>query len=445
MLFAMKALLAAALALTVLVSSTVASRAAASGRPGELVSGLGILELEIGYTTLASQYYRPVSGRTILDGAWTGIVSYLIRRGIASPQIPYPGADRDHPEDEIVLDVLTAAHRYEGRIDAGELIDATLAGELASVHDPYTVLFKPAAYRRFVAFLDGSQFGGIGIEVAIESSTLRVSSVFPGNPADKAGVQQDDLITAIDGHPVAGVGDDRLSAMLRGKPGSVVRLSIRRNGTELPQPIAIVRAKIVPPDAIARMLAGGVGYVQLRTFGAQSGDQIAAALQRLRSQGAHAFVLDLRGNGGGYRDSAVDVASHFIKSGPVVVVESRGGQRTAFPRRDVAYIGAPLTVLVDRDTASASEIVTGAIQDDGTGTIVGERTFGKALVQEAFPLPDGYAMKVTTARYFTPKGRNINGVGILPDVVVAQPKNARVGQPGNDPQLDRALALLLSP
>lgn len=439
----MRTLAAGLLALTLLFPSATAAKRAAAGRSTSLVSGLGIVELEIGYTTLATQYYRPVSGQTILDGAWTGIVAYLVKCGVTSPKIPFPKLKTRHPEDDIVLDVLTAAQLYGTRIDAGELIDAALAGELAAVHDPYTLLFRPAAYRKFVAFLDGSQFGGIGIEATIEPpATLLVSSVFPGDPAEKAGVLEGDVITAIDGHSALGLTDDQLGSLLRGKPGTTVRLSLRRNGVDLAQPIAIVRARIVPPEVIARMLPDRVGYLQLRTFGEQSGDQIARALDRLRAQGAQAYMLDLRGNGGGYRDAAIDVASHFIKSGPVVVVRSRGGARTTYPARKVPFVANPLVVLVDHDTASASEIVAGAIEDDRTGTLVGERTFGKALVQEVFPLPDAFAMKVTTARYFTPSGRDINGVGILPDIVLAEPKDARIGQPGADPQLDRGLAVL---
>jgi carboxyl-terminal processing protease len=190
------------------------------------------------------------------------------------------------------------------------------------------------------------------------------------------------------------------------------------------------------------MLADGIGYVRLRSFGAQSAAQLGAVLARLAAATPHAYVLDLRANGGGYRDAAVAVASHFVR-GLVVTTRERGAppQRfTADPK--TPRIAAPLAVLVDGDTASAAEIVAGAIQDDRAGTLVGARTFGKGLVQETFALPDGGAIKLTTAVYRTPAGRDIEGAGVTPDVPVAEPPGSHPGEPGHDPQLDRALALL---
>jgi carboxyl-terminal processing protease len=190
------------------------------------------------------------------------------------------------------------------------------------------------------------------------------------------------------------------------------------------------------------MLPGDVGYIRLTSFGAQVGNELDAVLARLKARGARAYVLDLRDNGGGYRDGAIQVASHFVANGPIVSTQERNGPPTIYNASKIATIGAPLAVLVNGDTASASEIVAGAIQDARAGTIVGVRTFGKGLVQEAFPLPDGAGMKLTVARYFTPSGRNIEGTGITPDVVLAQPNDSRTGQPGSDPQLDRALQFL---
>ena len=232
-----------------------------------------------------------------------------------------------------------------------------------------------------------------------------------------------------------------LSDRLRGKVGTVVRLGIVRNGAPLSDPLALTRAQIAPPDVRAHAI-GTVGYVRLSSFGADAETQLASALKKLAAQGVRAYVLDLRDNGGGYRDAAVDVASHFIARGPIATIVERSGARTVYDAKNIAKTNAPLVVLVNANTASASEIVAGALQDDRAGTIVGERTFGKGVVQELYPLPDGTAMKITTARYYTPGGHDIDHVGIEPDIVIAQPQDARFGQPGNDPQLDRALTLL---
>ncbi len=220
-----------------------------------------------------------------------------------------------------------------------------------------------------------------------------------------------------------------------------MRITVSRNGAAL-DPIALVRRAIVPPDVTGRVLEGGIGYVRLRSFGAQSAKQLDAVLARLRAGNAHAFVLDLRANGGGYRDDAIAVASHFVH-GTIVTTQERGSAPAVFAAKSTTpLLGAPLAVLVDGNTASAAEIVAAAVQDAHAGTVIGAKTFGKGLVQETFPLPDGGAIKLTTAQYRTPAGRDIDRVGITPDVVVAQSADAHPGEAGSDPQLDRALALL---
>jgi carboxyl-terminal processing protease len=180
----------------------------------------------------------------------------------------------------------------------------------------------------------------------------------------------------------------------------------------------------------------------LRAFGPNAGPQVRAALERLRARGARAIVFDLRGNGGGYETSAVHVASAFVAHGTIVVTQTNHGHRVVTPADGLAPSPLPLAVLVDHDSASASELVTGAIADHHLGIVVGTRTFGKGLVQTMFPLPDGSALKVTTARYFTPDGRDIDRIGIEPNVVVDEPAGAVRGVPGNDPQLDAALHVL---
>ena len=407
------------------------------------LSNLDVISLEIAYTTVMARYYKPVDAAALLAGARNGLVSYLRERGISSPAIPAatPHADRWRAESEIDRDVALAIARYGSRIRTEDLVARTISGELGALRDPYTIFFNPAAYKQFVGFLDGRKTGGIGAELDVDPQThaVRVVDVFPGSPAARAGLQPGDVLTAIDGKTPATGTPDGLGTQLRGAPGSVVRVSYARDGSQQP-PLALVRAAIVAPDVLARPL-GDVGYIRIRSFGAQAAQQFDAALTMLRQAHVRAYVLDLRADGGGYRDAAVAVASHVV-DGTIVTTRERGAPPQVFRAKSAPKLDAPLAVLVNGDTASASEIVAGAVQDAHAGTLVGTKTFGKGLVQEVFPMPGGAAIKVTTASYVTPGGRDIEGSGILPDVVVAEPADAHLGQPGRDAQLDRALDVL---
>jgi carboxyl-terminal processing protease len=231
------------------------------------------------------------------------------------------------------------------------------------------------------------------------------------------------------------------SAKLRGKEGTSVSLTLSREGAAQ-SPIAITRAKIHELSVYENMFPGKIGYVELTVFGRDTGAELNAALTRLQQQGARAIVMDLRDNGGGYLDAAVAVSSKFISSGPIVSVESRASNITTLDADDTAIDPLPLVVLVNQYTASASEITSGAIQDSGVGTIMGTKTFGKGVVQTIFPLSDGSAVKITTARYLTPHNRDINHLGISPDVAITENKHPQFGTPAKDDQLQHALQYL---
>jgi carboxyl-terminal processing protease len=430
------------LAFAALLSFLRLPGSAAASAPASL-SALDVIALEIGFTTIMARYYKPVDPALLLSGAHSGIVGYLRRRGVAKPAIPLasPHSDRFGAENAIARDVALAIARYPSRVRTPDLVNATLAGELAVLHDPYSVLFAPVAYKQFVGFLDGKPQAGIGAELDVDPQTrsVRVVDVFDGSPAAAADLAPGDTIVAIDGKP-PGATPALVGTALRGAPGTTVRLETTRDGAPRP-PLTLTRRTIVAPDATGRLLTGGIGYVRLRSFGAQSARELDAVLSGLRSKAARAYVLDLRANGGGYRDDAIAVASHFVRGTVVTIAERTGNPAIFTAKTSTPLIEAPLAVLVDGNTASAAEIVAGAIQDDHAGTLVGTKTFGKGVVQETFPLPDGGAIKLTTARYRTPGGRDIEGTGITPDLVVPEPADAHPGEPGADPQLDRALAL----
>jgi carboxyl-terminal processing protease len=397
-------------------------------------------EIATSYHYLTSEFYKHVDAQSVLDGAHTGLQAELKKRHVTAKLPSYHASNDDANVHDIDLEVEQAQRAAHAKISQTDLTYAAISGMLDSVHDRYTVFLDPKEYAELNTGLDGADFGGTGIVIQEDDSSkfIAVSDVVPDGPADKAGVQQDDLIIAIDGQSTKDWTTDRASAHLRGKEGTKVSITLQRDGKAL-APITLTRAKIHQLSVFDKMLPGNIGYVALTVFGKDTSSELSSALDRLQKKGAHAVILDLRNNGGGYLNAAVGVSSLFISAGPIVSVESRGSNITTLEANDTAIPPVPLAVLVNQFTASASEITSGAIQDSGVGTLIGEKTFGKGVVQTIYPLPDGSAVKITTARYLTPHNRDINHLGIEPDIVVTEPRTARFGDPKSDPQLRRAM------
>jgi carboxyl-terminal processing protease len=414
---------------------------AASAATAVTISPAQANEISTSYHDLTGQFYKKVSDQQVLDGARAGVV-YILGKHHVTAKLPTFHAGADDANVRFIEFTVQDAERAAGkRISATDLTYSAISGMLNSVHDRYTVFLDPKDYSELNSGLDGSDFGGTGIVIQEDDTShyIAVSNVVPDGPADKLGVEQDDLITAIDGQSTKGWPIDRASAHLRGKEGTKVSITVQRSGKTL-APITITRAKIHQMSVFDKMLPNNIGYVALTVFGRDTATELTAALDRLQKKGARAYILDLRNNGGGYLDAAVGVSSKFISSGPIVSVESRGSNITTLEANDTAIAPpVPLAVLVNQFTASASEITSGAIQDSGVGTLVGTKTFGKGVVQTIYPLPDGSAVKITTARYLTPHNRDINHLGIDPDIVIAEPRSARFGDPKTDPQLRRAM------
>jgi carboxyl-terminal processing protease len=421
-------------------------------------------ELITSYAHLTTEYYKKVDKQAVFDGVRNNILTMLRADGVANPTLPALHATDDDVSNARELEravsgaIATYAVKAGGKdgakVGATNITYAAISGALGSVKDKYTVFLSPKEYRDINDSLDGTQFGGVGLTYDIDDKTkdIHVSNVIPDGPAEKAGVLGEDLITQINGQPVpeliAGKSPDAQSktiqGLLRGEPGTKVTLTLDRAGQT--QSITITRATIHSPSVLTKLLPNGIGWVQLSVFGADTGHELDTALRRLDAQGAKAFILDLRGNGGGYLNAAVDVSSKFIPTGPIVTVESRAGTDTEYDAENTAIAPRPLAVLVNHYSASASEITAGAIQDSGVGEIIGTRTYGKGVVQSIFPLGDGSAVKITTARYLTPHGRDINSIGIEPEIVSDLPKDARIkaGDPTTDVQLGAAITYLES-
>lgn len=459
----MKRLLPAALALLLTAApATVPAATPQAATPA--LSAQQANELITSYAHLTTEYYKKVDKQAVFDGVRNNIVAYLRANGVMNAKLPALRASDDDVTNARELEhavngaVATYAAKAGGKngTKAGttNINYAAISGALGAVKDKYTVFLSPKEYAEINESLDGTQFGGVGLTYDIDDKTksIHVQNVIPDGPAEKAGVLNEDLITQINGQSVpdlvtgkaADVQTKVIQGLLRGEPGTKVTLTVSRSGQ--PQSFTVTRATIHSPSVLARLLPSGIGWVQLSVFGADTGKELDAALRRLDTQGAKAFILDLRSNGGGYLNAAVDVSSKFISTGPIVTVQSRAGTDTEYDAENTAIAPRPLAVLVNHYTASASEITAGAIQDSGVGEIIGTRTYGKGVVQSIFPLGDGSAVKITTARYLTPHGRDINSVGIQPEILSDLPKDARVkaGDPTTDIQLGAAITYLQS-
>jgi carboxyl-terminal processing protease len=286
---------------------------------------------------------------------------------------------------------------------------------LKKADDPYALFYSPRGYESFQELTTG-RFSGIGVWVKPRGGRLEIVSVLPDTPALGAGLRRGDIVTTIEGRDVSDMTSDEAVARIKGPEGSSVDLQIKRDGTTLD--FSITRAELELPNVQAHMTDQNFGYIQLIGFARGAGQQLRTEVERMIADGAEGIILDLRDNGGGLFDEAIDVASVFIENGDVVIYRERDHEDTVYEARGNAFETVPVVVLVNEGTASASEIVAGALQDRERAVLIGTTTYGKGAVQEIIPLIDSSALKLTTAAYLTPNGRDINGEGIEPDVVV---------------------------
>lgn len=324
------------------------------------------------------------------------------------------------------------------------LTAGAIQGMLDASGDKYATYFDQRHFEYFNEQSAG-EFGGIGVTIGQEDGSAYVVNVIPGTPAEKVGMKKDDVFVSIDGVERDRWDSDEVVKRVRGEEGTKVKLVMRR-GEEL-KDFTIERAKITVPNVDSRMLGKDVGYIRLYSFNQKSEDDIRFALQDLADKGAKGFILDLRDNPGGLLDQAVDVTSLFVKDGVVVRVEERGKDEEQSYATGNVETDAPLVLLVNGDSASASEIVAGALQDYGRAKLVGETTFGKGSVQTVERLSFGGGVKFTIAHYLTPKSRVIDGKGVTPEFVVEmEPENEYDAElqtdQKKDVQLQKALEVL---
>ena len=428
------------------IAFAVAPAAPIRGASG--LSPLQLYELRISFLRLTDEFYQKTEAQTLLDGAYSNLVADLDQKGIAHPSLQRPHASNNVRADlrTFVDEADTVYALGSGKLGATQVTYDAISGLFRAAKDRYTVFLTPKEYADMEKGLTGGDgFGGVGLVIGLETTGAKralVQWVAQGGPADRAGLQPGDVLATINGTPTAGMTIKGISAELRGEPGTVVRVGIERDGTALADPVSITRREIHMPTVFAKMLPNKVAFIAIAIFGESTADELSRALDKFERSGADAYVLDLRDNGGGYLDAAIDVASKFIATGPIVKVTERAGNYKQYDADNAAISPRPLVVLVNGNTASASEITSGALQDRGVGTLIGTRTFGKGVVQSIYPLPDGSAIKITTARYYTPRGRDINTVGIQPDIVAEENASPVPGDPSKDAQLQTALSYL---
>lgn len=323
-----------------------------------------------------------------------------------------------------------------------EKIWGLIAGLTASYGDPYTVFFPPSEAKVFQENIAGN-FGGVGIELGVnKEGILTVIAPLKGTPAERAGVRAGDLIVSIDEKPTDGMSTDEAVHLIRGEKGTSVAFVFAREGK--PVELTITRDTIQVPTIDASYDAkSGVYTIALYSFTQNSGQLFSNALATFRASGATKLIIDLRGNPGGYLESAVNMASHFLPKGGTVVTEDYKGKQENIVHESLGTGGIPagtkVVILIDQGSASASEILAGALQDAKIATLIGTRSFGKGSVQELVDI-DGGSLKVTVARWLTPSGRSISDGGLIPDIKVERTQQDFTA--GKDPQKDRAIQFL---
>ncbi|MFN3551166.1 MAG: S41 family peptidase [Endomicrobiia bacterium] len=350
--------------------------------------------------------------------------------------------DKTYKQINLLLDVLKyTEENYVEEVDKEKLLNSAIKGLLKPL-DPFTQFMEPEVYKELKVETEG-QFGGLGIRITIRDEWITVITPLPGTPAYKAGILPNDRIIKIEGESTYGMTLEDAVKKLRGQPGTKVTITIQREGLKDPFDLTLTRDIIKIEVIKYKMLENNIGYIALFEFNSNSYKDISRAMEELKKQGMKSLILDLRNNPGGILEQAVNIAKLFLGGKKLIVyTEGRKSPRKEYRADEKAlYEEIPIVVLVNGGSASGAEILAGALQDNKRAILVGSRTFGKALVQSVLDLGDGYGLKLTTARYYTPSGRRIDKIelsktqkststvevgGITPDIVIEVPKEVEV-------------------
>ncbi|HEY9544887.1 MAG TPA: S41 family peptidase [Solimonas sp.] len=362
-------------------------------------------------------------------GALIG-ASITLTQGVLADKATKPTAETLNFKDlQTIVELLNRVKPdYVGPVEDKTLIENAVRGMLAGL-DPHSAYLDEDEFKDMNVITTG-KFGGLGIEVQMQDGFVRVVSPIDDTPAAKAGIKPGDLIVKLDDTPVKGLSLSDAVDKMRGEPGTKIKLTIVREGDTAPRVVDLTRETISVKSVRGRMLDNGLAYLRISSFTTETGaslDKVFAQLQKDSKGEIKGMILDLRNNPGGVLDAAVKVGDAFLTQGPIVTIKGRNpGEQRAFDATAGDILkGAPMVVMINGGSASASEIVAGALQDQHRAVLVGSRSFGKGSVQTILPLSNDGAIKITTARYYTPSGRSIQAEGIIPDVPIQSLKIAK--------------------
>lgn len=380
------------------------------------------------------------------QGALCGALAVLLGLGLVScaGRLPFFGGEEAvSQETKEKLSGIQALiqKEYIGEVNEDALQTGICQGYVGALGDPYSAYYDEEQTSALMETTQG-EYGGIGVVLTqdLDTGVTTASSVYEDSPAMKAGMKDGDIIYQVEGRDVSGMDLEEISGNIKGEKGTTVEITVLRGEDREEVALTITRDTIQAETVKTRMLEDEIGYLAVSEFDSVTLEQYQEGLAELKAQGMEGLIVDLRGNPGGNLDTVCEILDLMLPEGLIVYMEDKDGNRQEFTSDEEQEVQFPLAVLVDGNSASASEIYAGAIQDYGIGQIVGTKTYGKGVVQTIYDLKDGTSLKLTVAEYFTPNGRNIDGEGITPDVEVAYQRNEN--DPEADNQLERAVEVL---
>lgn len=378
---------------------------------------------------MQKNYYRPIDEENLLKGAVRQMAASCPR--LKNDFLISPGESGfTWQKFAITFSNIAGEHPEE----AGGLGEAAIRGIIEGLGDPYSVFLDARSRKNFESETTGGSFPGIGVELAIKDGCLLIVAAIQGTPAFKGGLRPGDEIVAIDGNNVRSLNFSKAMSLLEGAAGTPLSLTLKRKNSV--RSFRLTRENLIFPPPAFRMMKGGIGYISIPLVDRSTEGRVKEGLDSLKGRGAGKFILDLRNNPGGDFEGGMRVASLFVPDGTLVKVRKGGQVKPVYARRPFRF-GLPLVVLVNGGSASAAEVIAAAISDNKAGVLMGSQTFGKGLVQTVFSLTGGAAIKITTAEYLTPLGKNLNGVGLAPDILVPDSIS-----PGEDRPLMKAYEYL---
>ncbi len=391
-----------------------------------MVLGVALTTLVCGFVFVGMKVYEAVDSKNVA------------KKGTAESVV----SEDTEKKLEAIEDVIDEYYYQDADIDVDAMTEGMYAGMVNALGDPYSVYYTEEEWNDMMQDTAGIYYG-IGAYLMIDPNTGlgKISGVIENTPAEEAGLRADDLLYLVDGESTMGMELSEIVTRVKGEEGTKVHLTIYREGETDYLEIDVERRQIEAPTVKYEMLENDIGYIQITEFDEVTTDQFTEAMAVIKGSGAKGLVLDLRGNPGGSLNVVVDIARQILPKGLIVYTEDKYGERDEYTCDGRNELDMPLAVLVNGNSASASEILAGAIKDYHKGTLVGTTTFGKGIVQRVLPLTDGTALKLTISAYYTPNGNNIHGVGIEPDVVCEFDSDAYYDR-DVDNQLEKAVAVL---